>query len=400
MRVRPLRAVGILAAVPVTWAAAAGAAYSARAALARRRGLPMFRDVPIPAPTFGLAAGVALDELVLIPMRVLASIAPRRDRDRSAVELEEAVRFYETTGWLDEPASYFSTPPALDDVDRRVTRHRRGVVETLRFSSGFEPHPGEPGSQRWRSFGANRDVFARVLRHDGEPRPWLVAVHGQGMGRISDIDFLRVRRLHETLGVNVVLPVLPLHGPRREGMRLEQQFVSNVYLVNNVLGLAQAVWDLRRLLTWLRDHERAPSVGVYGFSLGSYVASLLSTLDGDLACVIAVVPAGDLAEAMRIGRAPFGSKPPTDGVLHDERSARVHRVVSPLAAPCRVPKERRFIVAGLGDRFARPPGAVLLWRHWEKPPIRWQQSGHTTMARSDGYEAHLAAMLRASGLTV
>jgi hypothetical protein len=53
----------------------------------------MFRDVPIPAPTFGLAAGVALDELVLIPMRVLASIAPRRDRDRSAVELEEAVRF-------------------------------------------------------------------------------------------------------------------------------------------------------------------------------------------------------------------------------------------------------------------------------------------------------------------
>ena len=400
MRVRPLRAVGILAAVPVTWATAIGGAYTARAAVAAHCGIPMFPDVPTPAPTFALGAGVALDELVLLPMRRLASIVPRRDRDRSTAELEAAVDCYAANGWIDDPAGYFSRPPALEDVDRRVTQCRRGAIETMRFSSDFEPHPGEPGSQRWCSFGANRDVFARVLRHDREPRPWLVAVHGQGMGRVSDVDFLRVRRLHETLGVNVVLPVLPLHGPRREGMRLDQQFVSNVYLVNNVLGLAQAVWDLRRLLTWLREHERAPSVGVYGFSLGSYVASLLSTLDGDLACVIAVVPAGDLAEAMRIGRTPFGSKPPTDGVLHDERSARVHRVVSPLAAPCRVPKERRFIVAGLGDRFARPPGAVLLWRHWEQPSIRWQQSGHITMARSDGYEAHLAAVLRASGLTV
>ena len=139
----------------------------------------------------------------------------------------------------------------------------------------------------------------RVLRHPGRPRPWLVAVHGQGMGRPSDDRMLRVLRLHEELGINVALPVLPLHGPRAAGFAPDQQFVSNVYPVNNVLGLTQSVWDIRRLLLWLRADQGATAVGVLGLSLGSYACSLLSTVEGDLACVVAVVPTSDLAGSLR-----------------------------------------------------------------------------------------------------
>jgi dienelactone hydrolase len=392
------RAVILAATAPLLRASAAGTTFAVKAASAQRRGILMFPDVPNPAPTVALAASVALDELLVLSMGVLGSLASQADYDRSSPELDDAVRFYDTNGWLDDAADYFDAPPVPRDVTIELVRQRRGPVEALRFASEWEPRADEPGRDRWLSFDANRDVHATMLRHDDGPRPWLVVVHGQGMGRRSDVDFFRVRRLHQELGVNVLVPVLPLHGPRRAGSRPEQQFVSNVYPVNNTLGLAQSVWDLRRLLAWLREAEDATTVGLYGFSLGSYVSSLLSTLDDDLACIVSVVPSGDLAEALRTSEPGLPSRRRAHRALHDERSELVHRVVSPLTRPCRVAKERRFIVAGQGDRIAVPPGATQLWRHWDEPAIKWRPRGHVTTAWSADYDDHLLAILRRSGL--
>jgi hypothetical protein len=392
------RAVILAATAPLLRAGAAGSAYAVKAAAAQRRGVQMFPDVPNPAPTVALAASVALDELLVLSMGVLGSLGSQADYDRSSAELDDAVRFYDTNGWLDDATGYFDTPSAPRDVTIEPVRGRRGSAELLRFPSEWEPRAGEPGRDRWLSFDANRDMHAVMLRHDDGPRPWLVVVHGQGMGRRSDLDFFRTRRLHQELGVNVVVPVLPLHGPRRAGSRPEQQFVSNVFPVNNTLGLAQSVWDLRRLLAWLRDNEGATTIGVYGFSLGSYVSSLLSTIDDDLTCIVSVVPSGDLAEALRTSEPGLPSKRRAHRALHDERSELVLQVVSPLTRPCRVPKEGRFIVAGQGDRIAVPTGATQLWRHWDEPAIKWRPRGHMTTAWSADYDDHLLDILRASGL--
>jgi hypothetical protein len=54
----------------------------------------------------------------------------------------------------------------------------------------------------------------------------------------------------------------------------------------------------------------------------------------------------------------------------------VHRVVSPLAMPSAVPRDRRFIFAGLGDRMAVPDQAVALWEHWDRPSVRWFPGNH------------------------
>jgi len=392
------RAVILAATAPLVRAGAAGSIFAVRAASAQRRGVQLFTDVPNPAPTVALAASVALDELLVLSMGVLGSFGSQADYDRSSAELDDAVRFYDANGWLDDAAGYFDTPPAPREVTIEPVRQRRGPAEVLRFESAWGPRADEPGRDRWLSFDANRDVHATMLRHADGPRPWLVIVHGQGMGRRGDVEFFRARRLHEELGVNVVLPVLPLHGPRRAGPRPEQQFVSSVFPVNNTLGLAQSVWDLRRLLAWLREDEAATTVGVYGFSLGSYVSSLLSTLDEDLACIVSVVPSGDLAEALRTSEPGLPSKKRLHRALHDERSELVHRVVSPLTRPCRVAKAGRFIVAGQGDRIAVPPGAAQLWRHWDEPSIKWRPRGHMTTAWSADYDDHLREILAVSGL--
>ena len=83
------------------------------------------------------------------------------------------------------------------------------------------PHPGEPGRERWLAYEANRTGHAWLLKHPGPPRPWLVCVPGYRMGRPA-VDFTGFRAgwLYKTLGLNVAIPVIPLHGPRRVGSRL------------------------------------------------------------------------------------------------------------------------------------------------------------------------------------
>jgi hypothetical protein len=56
----------------------------------------------------------------------------------------------------------------------------------------------------------------------------------------------------------------------------------------------------------------------------------------------------------------------------------VLRVVSPLAMPSRVPRQRSFIFAGTADRLAPPEQALSLWDHWGRPRIRWYHGSHVS----------------------
>lgn len=380
---------------PLVAAGMAGAREVVRADTARRRGVTTRDGVPVPEPSIGLGMAAAVDALLAAPMPLLSSFGSPQQYAAASAELDAAVRYYRDAGWLDAPDLRHRRPETPDDV---AIETLSPGLEVARFDSGWRPEAGEPGGERWLTFLDNEQVPVRLLRHPGGPRPWLVAVHGQGMGRPSDINMLRVRRLHEDLGVNVALPVLPLHGPRSCGFSPTRQFASNVFATNNVLGLTQAVWDIRRLLRWLREDQQAPSIGVLGVSLGSYVGNLLSTLEGDLACLVAVVPTGDLAASMRDAAPVTPARRRLHRQVHDYRSTLVHRVVSPLARPCLVPHERRFIVAGQVDRIAPPRGAAQLWQHWDEPSIAWCPRGHVTAWHGSAYDDYIASVLRSSGV--
>ena len=91
--------------------------------------------------------------------------------------------------------------------------------------------------------------------------------------------------------------MLPLHGPRRTGRRGGDGFFSGDF-VDTVHAQAQAVWDVRRLLRWLREGG-APGIGLYGVSLGGYTAALLAGLEENVDCVIAGIPAADFLRLVR-----------------------------------------------------------------------------------------------------
>ncbi len=321
---------------------------------------------------------------------------------RMVDEAQLARGFYEERGWLEDPTPYHRRPPRLREVewDARSVWVRPGFAPTryehLRFESGFAAHAGEPGGERWRAHPSNGTAHAYVMRHD-ETRPWLVCVHGFAMGtpRINFLGF-PARFLHQELGLNLIFPVLPLHGPRGLGRMSGSEVLTPDYL-RMVFLFAQAAWDVRRAISWVRA-QGGERIGLYGLSLGGHVSALVAALEEELRCVITGIPAVDFANLARDNEPWIMRRYDREFGLDWQLVRTITHVVSPLAFTPRVPREGRFIYAGVADRMARPDQARALWRHWDKPAIHWFQGGHVLGLGDRGIRGFLESALRETGL--
>jgi dienelactone hydrolase len=364
-----------------------------------RRGIPFtrhrFPEIPTKRATPGMIAGALADELMLATMSNDRLVPSAAELQRISDEMTEAVQVLERHGWLEDPAGFHLAPPCPTDVQLERRRFGRVRFEELTFESEFEPPPDMPGAERWRSMTANRRAHANVMRHrDGANRPWLLNLHGFSMGVPSDLEAFRALHFHRDRGFNIIQPVLPLHGPRRTGKRSGDAFITLDYM-NNVHGMAQAVWDVRRCIAWARS-QGATAIVVHGVSLGAYTAALLAGLEPGIGGVIAGVPSVDLAWVMR-QHVPQKARATVDayGVL-DERADLVHTVVSPLSFEPLVPHDRRFIYAGVADRMAKPEAAHRLWKHWDEPAICWYAGSHVGFALSREVRRFVEAAITAS----
>ncbi len=352
-------------------------------------------ELPVARPTLALAAQAFRDEIVLLGFRLLRSAPDATTFERIDREVIAALEFYGQKGWLQNPEGLFAAPPPLTDVSVRPVNSLGRSYERMFFDSEYEPCAGEPGRERWLSYTANNREYGLMLRHR-EPRPWLMCVHGAEMGRAAlDLALFRAWHLHQELGLNVVLPVLPLHGPRARGLPKGVSFPSEDVL-DVVHGAAQAVWDIRRLLSWIRSQEPDSRIGLNGISLGGYLTSLVASLHDGLSCAILGVPLADLLELVG-GHAGLSYHDPLRQTL---RSATpIGRMISPLALTPRVPMRGRFIYAGIADRLVRPRDQVTrLWEQWGRPEICWYPGGHTGFFRSRPVQRFVDDAVVQSGL--
>ena len=358
---------------------------------------PRGDGVPPARASFGLPFKVALDELFFLTEALSARFVSTSDRHRIRTEVRDTVAFLEASGLLAAPERYHASPPPPDDARLRPHASRWRRFLHLTFESHWAPPAGQPGRERWLDYRANRTAHAWVLEHPGAPRPWLVCIPGYRMGHpIVDFTGFPVDWLHRELGLNVAVAVLPLHGPRTVGRRSGDGFLSGDYL-DTVHLQAQAVWDVRRLLTWIRGRG-ASTIGAYGLSLGGGTSALLAALEPDLACVVAGIPATCFAGVARWNLPPLLMRWTEHLGLAWPEIERLCAVVSPLSLAPRVPRERRYLFAATADRLVPPAGVQALWEHWERPRLDWYHGSHVSFLGERAVRGLLREALHASGM--
>ena len=298
----------------------------------------------------------------------------KRERDNIA--------FYADLARRADPAVSFPASETIPQVSSRSANPiaeyiAHGKVHNNSFSSTFQPIT--PAMRdRWRGHQRNNVVRFQHWRHDDSPRPTLCVIHGfMGSPYLVNGLFFSLPWVYKS-GYDVLLYTLPFHGRRAERY---SPFSGYGYFAQGMTGFAeamgQAVYDFRTILNWLRDNG-VERIALTGISLGGYTSALVASVDDRLEAVIPNVPLVTPESAfdewwpastvVQLAR--------TFGGMSREESYAAFAYHSPLTYKPLVPKERRLIITGLGDRLAPPSHAEALWKHWDRCALHWFPGNH------------------------
>ncbi len=337
-------------------------------------GLPEGVELPEPLSlTTNLAAGA--DESLRFVWSATGLVSPPPSPGGLVADLQAAVRRHEEDGILEDPRRAHPLPPALEKTGlARLQVRGLGEVEHLEFESEYSARDPEVRDE-FDAIAPNRTSHAYLWRHGDRPRPTLICVHGYGMGRIGlDARSWDIENWHHRLGLDLVMPVLPLHGPRSVGRRSGEGFLDGHPLQTNA-AFGQAIWELRRLTGWLRN-QGAPAVGVHGLSLGGYTTALFASIESGLACAIPSIPLVALYELLSQDLSPSAREERERAGLTADLLKEAWAPHQPLRHAPQLAKPARLIVAARADRICPPHQAHALWEHWERPHMEWTPGSH------------------------
>lgn len=207
----------------------------------------------------------------------------------------------------------------------------------------------------------NMTAHARWFRHRDGARPVAVILHGYLAGFYALEERLWPLRELFDGGLDVMLTVLPFHGPRRDRRRgfSPPSFPSSDPRFT-IEGMRQLVFDHRGLFDYL--HSRgAPAIGVMGASLGGYSAALLATLD-PLAFAVLLIPLASIDRFAHEHGRMVGAK--EEKRLQAEALGRAQDVVSPLYRAPKVAADCTIVLAGKADRVTGIAHSRMLAEHF------------------------------------
>lgn len=304
--------------------------------------------------------------------------SPQLSHPERVESLTEMLRVYQGRFEAGGGAAYFQGARPIQPIAKQVRQLfperslQRGQASDLVWRSDYSCFLPELGA-RYTKYQSNQLAGARWYRHTaGEPRPTILLIHGYLGGNYSlEERAWPVLSLYEQ-GLDVVLCVLPFHGVRKELNRKgPPPFPSSDPRFTNE-GLRQAMHDLLSLMAWLKS-QGSPQIGVMGMSLGGYSASLLATLEPELAFAIPVIPLGSLAEfAREQGR--LGQNP-AEQLKEYELLDQVHRCVSPLHRAPVISSKQILVIGAEADRITPLQHARRLAQHFNATLDTWQ-GGH------------------------
>jgi pimeloyl-ACP methyl ester carboxylesterase len=313
----------------------------------------------------------------MLPRVARAGLRPSESRAEN-----ESLRFYAELGSAKDPELSFPAPTELPRVASRPANPiaewmAHGHVRNIQFKSTFEAVNPAVREKRL-GYTRNNVVHAQHWLHDDGPHPTLCLIHGfMGSAYLFNGLFFSLPWFYRS-GYDVLLYTLPFHGRRAER---GSPYSGYGYFADGFSGfaesMAQAVHDFRSVLDYL-EFTGVDRVALTGMSLGGYTSALIAGVDDRIQAVIPNVPVVTPESAfddwfpanmlVKLGNRVAG----TSRELSDAAAA-YH---SPLNYAPLVPKDRRLIITGLGDRLAPPEQAEKLWEHWDRCAFHWFPGNH------------------------
>ncbi len=274
---------------------------------------------------------------------------------------------------LDHPV-HFEDPARFyhgDGIVPGVTQQRTGRfagAEVIRFTFPTL-HP--------MKFEETNVAVGRLYRDPRRPSaPVILISHGWAHKTYRAIEHLYVRPFLRA-GFAVLFVAHPLHFERTPPGAYSGELVVSADVVLTVESFRQGVIDMLAAANWVRSvgHRQ---VGLFGYSLGAYLAGIMAAVRGDWSFVV-LGGAGD-SPASPILDTQLGRNIREDlqacGMLDREKVTRAWKVISPAAFRPRVARERILIVAGRYDRIMLPESVRRLWQAWGRPRLEWLDRGH------------------------
>lgn len=343
-------------------------------------GMPGSDRLPAPLGGAAGAAFAAADALVLAGFRFTMRRAEVPQLERIRDELAAARALVRERGWLLSPeACHHPSPPPPEQIAVRERRSGLLRFQHLSAPSSFAADPSFPGGERWRAEVKHRTNHAWCLRHAEPGRPWVVCVHGFGLGRPA-LDFmaLSARRLHRRRGCNLLFPILNFHGPRGIGWRSGDGFFSGEVL-DTFHAMVQSIHDIRSWMAWLRSESAEPP-SFFGVSLGGYHAAAAAALEGsnsELGQLVLGVPMVDPAKTLWF-HAPESWKAETRAAgIFEEDARELWSLTSPLSFP--EPELRSAaIFSATADLLIPHPQLEQLIDHWPSARLLHSRRSHVT----------------------
>lgn len=325
------------------------------------------------------------------PFSVGRTVA-RRERDN--------LGFYAELGALHDPERSFPRPTSMPTVRRKRANHvaqavANGPVEALAFDSPFEAV--NPALRSfWKTLDRNNVAHAQHWRHADGPRPTLCVIHGfLASPYLLNGLFLQLPWFYQA-GFDILLYTLPFHGARASRL---SPFSGHGFFSHGLTGvaeaMAQAVHDFRIFVDYL-ESTGVEQIGVTGISLGGYTTSLIGSVDDRMKVVMPNVPVVDIGALVQQW---FPASTVVEaglnwGGIDREISDGSLAYSSALNYQPLVPKERRLIITGLGDRLAPPEQSLRLWRHWDRPAMHWFPGNHLLHVSQPDYLRRMTHFLR------
>lgn len=217
----------------------------------------------------------------------------------------------------------------------------------------------------------NNVVWGHLYRADSNwpTAPSVVLLHGWRGERQYRWQFPWLARCLSRRGINTAFFQLPLHGcrrPRSPGAPRDWIWPTAGCAV---AAARQALAEAEALVRWLAGQGSA-AVGVWGFSLGGWLAGLLACRTGSVHFAVLYCPVARMDEAL--GRLPFCR--PLQPLLRQDPEHLAELDLSRQRP--RVSAGNLLLVAARHDLFAAVDAVEELWQRWGQPELWRLAHGH------------------------